>query len=76
MLALPVNEHAGAVGAASANGATAIAAAPAAANSNGATNIRILGVAVRVVEAVVINLSFRVTNKLGMNLLAAQAMSP
>jgi len=69
-----VNEHAGAVGAASAKGATAIAAAPAAANSSGATNIRILGVVVRVVEAVVINLSFRVTNKFGMNLLATQAM--
>ena len=71
-----MNVHAGAVGAASANGATAIAAAPAAANSSGATNIRILGVVVRVVEAVVINLSFRVTNKFGMNLLAPQAMCP
>ena len=66
--------HAGAVEAASANGEIAIAAAPAAASSSGATNIRILGVAGRAVEVMVISLSFLVTNKFGVNLLAAQAM--
>jgi hypothetical protein len=67
-------KHAGVVEAASADGENAIAVAPAAASSSGATNIRILGVAVRVGEVIVIGLSFLVTNKFGVNLLAAQPM--
>ena len=58
MVAGPLNMHAGAVEAASANGAIAIAAAPAAASSSGGTNIRILGVARRAVVVMVISLSF------------------
>jgi len=66
--------HAGAVEAASANGATAITAARAAASSSG-PDILILGVAGRAAgEAMVISLSFLVMNKFGANLLAAQAM--
>jgi hypothetical protein len=71
-----VKVHAGAVEAALANGATAIATAPAAASSSGGTNARILGMASRAAGGVmVISLSFRVTNS-SVELLAAQAMCP
>ncbi len=57
-LALPVNTHAGAVGAASANGAIAIAAAPAAASSSGANEHPDSRCGRRAVEVMVISLSF------------------